>query len=870
MTVMATLRPDKERPASPRTTLAWTEPVWLTLRADLRRKWRAMLGLALLLGLISGVVLTAAAGAQRTSTAYPRLLAWANASQLAAIPAINFHVPTDYYEALARQPQVASLATAVLYQAALPAAGPTATSQLNVMSSPDHALGVSVDKVKVLSGRMFDPGTPDQAVIDPRLAALEHVGPGGRLRLLAVPNAPGTSNPDPAKAVPVSFLVTAVVMFDNQVVPYGGANGIAVGAPSALLSSFPVPGAATSMSYGNEAVVRLRPGASVMAFTAAADALAARYKDTAGQVLVNTDAAQVTATERAIRPQAIALGAFAALAGLIAFAVLGQLLGRQLAVDAAEFPVLRALGMPRGALVALSLARLAVVTVAGGIVAVVVAIAASPLMPVGPARLAEPDPGIDVNIALLGAGFAVIALAPLAVLGGSAWRTARQTGAPAGAAEPASASSRPSGLRQALHGAGSVTGGLGAAMAFEPGHGRTAVPVRSALAGSVIALAALTAAAVFGASLIDLVSTPRLYGQNWDAQLDLGYGGVPGIFGAKVMTAAGPSVAGYAAGNYGQLTIGDEVVPAIGLDQGTASPEGGSPEAPGQQAGYLTVLAGRVPAAADEIAFGAQTLRAIGGHLGETLLVTVDKLSSNTAVRRTMRIVGVVVLPNFGRGTFTPTDLGNGAVVTAAVLSERSAPNNETLCTTSATCYNFFLLRYRPGSDAAAVAARLTAAAQAGGCPPGQCPVISEQRPGEIENYASVRDTPLALAAVLIVLAVGSLAYVLLTTVRRRRRDLAVLKVLGLTRPQVRGVVAWQASTFAAVALLLGLPLGVLAGRLAWAVFAHDAGVPAAPDVPLDWVLLAIPATVALANLIAAWPGWRAARLRPAAVLRAE
>jgi hypothetical protein len=212
-------------------------------------------------------------------------------------------------------------------------------------------------------------------------------------------------------------------------------------------------------------------------------------------------------------------------------------------------------------------------------------------------------------------------------------------------------------------------------------------------------------------------------------------------------------------------------------------------------------------------------------------------------------------------------------VVTAAVLSERSAPNQGTLCTTSATCYNFFLLRYRPGTGGAAaavVAARLTAGAQAAGCPPGQCPVISEQRPGDIADYASVRDTPLVLAAVLIVLAVGTLAHVLLTTVRRRRRDLAVLKALGLTRRQVRGVVAWEASAFAAVALLFGLPLGVLAGRLAWAVFANDAGVPPVADVPLDWALLAIPATVALANVIAAWPGRRAARLRPAVVLRAE
>ena len=56
--------------------------VWLKLRVDVRVRWRALAGLALLLGLVGGVVLTAAAGARRTDTAYPRLLQWANAAQV--------------------------------------------------------------------------------------------------------------------------------------------------------------------------------------------------------------------------------------------------------------------------------------------------------------------------------------------------------------------------------------------------------------------------------------------------------------------------------------------------------------------------------------------------------------------------------------------------------------------------------------------------------------------------------------------------------------------------------------------------------------------------------------------------------------------
>ena len=92
------------------------------------------------------------------------------------------------------------------------------------------------------------------------------------------------------------------------------------------------------------------------------------------------------------------------------------MLSRQLALDAADFPILRALGLQRPSLVALSLTRLGIVTVTGAVLAVAVAIAASPLMPIGPARLAEPHPGVEVNLAILAAGFAVIALLPLAVL----------------------------------------------------------------------------------------------------------------------------------------------------------------------------------------------------------------------------------------------------------------------------------------------------------------------------------------------------------------------------------------------------------------------------------------------------------------------
>jgi hypothetical protein len=53
--------------------------IWLFLRAESRRRWRAWLSLALIVGVFAGGVVTAAAGAQRTGSAYARFLDWSKA-----------------------------------------------------------------------------------------------------------------------------------------------------------------------------------------------------------------------------------------------------------------------------------------------------------------------------------------------------------------------------------------------------------------------------------------------------------------------------------------------------------------------------------------------------------------------------------------------------------------------------------------------------------------------------------------------------------------------------------------------------------------------------------------------------------------------
>jgi ABC-type lipoprotein release transport system permease subunit len=822
------------------------EAVWLRLRAELRRQWRVSLALAALLGVIGGIALTAAAGARRTDTAYPRLLHWSHAADLAVNPLWpGFH---GYFRRIARLPEVSSADGTAFLQMSLPGPGASPFSGLVAEASPFGGEGTAVNRVRVLAGRVFNPADPRAVMISRALADRAHVGPGGTLHLIGYPqqvtDRPQQGSP-PAHADRLAFRVSAVVVFDDEIVP---ANS-ELAEPRVLLSpAFARTRQARSFNpAGGTGYVVLRPGADADAFTRQATALARPYR--VGRVQVVRLATAYSAAQRAIRPEAAALAIFAALAGLVALAIIVQLLSRQVMLDSAEFPVLRALGMTRSRLTVLSLARVAVVTVTGGAIAVGVAVAASPLMPIGPARLAEPSPGVEVNLAILGTGFAVIATAPLLLMVPAALRAAARAGGPLGLAEP-TAPVRSSRLGPALGLAGSVPGSVGVRMAFEPGHGRTAVPVRSALVGTTVAVAAVVAATVFGASLLGLVGTPHRYGQNWDQELDLQVGSVPLAQGSKVLARI-DALAGYAAGDYGQVTVaargGGTVVPAIGLDQVRGH-------------GFLTMLAGRAPSGPHEIALGPRTLRTLGLRVGQRAEVDANGRTSQ------MQVVGSAVLAGFSVGGGSATDLGSGAVVSASVLSQPSPP----LCAGGATCYNFFLLRYRPGTSLHAVGARLKTAVTKAGCPPGLCLVTTDQRPSDVRDYTGVRDTPLVLGAVLALLAVGVLAHVLATGVRRRRRDLALLKTLGLLRPQLLQVVSWQASALAAVALLAGLPLGVAAGRWAWALFASSAGVEPEADVPVALVLLIIPVTLILANLIAAVPGWAAARIRPALILRSE
>ncbi|HTI25409.1 MAG TPA: FtsX-like permease family protein, partial [Kutzneria sp.] len=96
------------------------------------------------------------------------------------------------------------------------------------------------------------------------------------------------------------------------------------------------------------------------------------------------------------------------------------------------------------------------------------------------------------------------------------------------------------------------------------------------------------------------------------------------------------------------------------------------------------------------------------------------------------------------------------------------------------------------------------------------------------------------------------------------------LNALGMLRRQISAITAWQVSALTGLALLAGLPLGVAAGRLSWALFGYDLGIPPGTITPTLALMVMTPTVIVIANAVAFWPGRTAARLSPADVLRAE
>ena len=521
---------------------------------------------------------------------------------------------------------------------------------------------------------------------------------------------------------------------------------------------------------------------------------------------------------------------FGAVAGVASVIVVGQVLARQVAADAAENPTLAALGLDRRQLLLVAFARPVVIALAGAAVAVATAVAFSPIFPLGLARRAEIHPGVSVNVAVLAVGFVAVVVVVLLRALLQAWAEAR-TGSVRHADQ---AHARPARFTDAMANSGlGPAATVGAAMSFERGRG---IAFRATVVGVAVAVAGVVAAVTFGVSLHHLVDTPSQQGWSWDVFVgnpnSQGDPGDPDSIRRKLASklAANPNVGGYSGfALVESITLDGRQVNIAGVDAVKGSV-------------FPPIIEGRPPSAPDEIVLGRDPLRQLHRRVGQTVIA---RSGDNSA---TMRIVGVWMQP-------TASDLsdklsgGGGATLAGVRALVPAAPVYQ------------FAVRYRTGVDrqAAFRSIRNDIGRE----------VLRPYPAGDVSNLAQVDFLPYVLAAFLVTLALGALGLSLLTSVRRHRRDLAVLKAIGFAPHQVAATVAWQAAILVVVALVVGMPAGVALGRWTWHLVADNIGSVSPPVVPIA-VLLVVPATLLIASLLAAGMGWAASRVRPATTLRTE
>jgi ABC-type lipoprotein release transport system permease subunit len=802
--------------------------------------------LALFVGLAAGAVLAFTAAARRTDTAYERFLTSQRGydvlvpltrTQFSAEGELETDLVAVYDAADVRElPEVADAAEFSSFFVSVGAG-------VGVMLPKDDSIGSKINEFKLLEGRRPDPEEPTEVVVGFEYANQYGVGVGDTIPLIDAqyfePPPPGI-DPETVDDIVARRDRILEIAPDNQLHIVGieaspgefppqieGTGRYIVHASPAL---YPYRAELGALSEAGDALmVRLRNGeADVDRFLRGLDRLGGGGD---ADVLLQRDF--TAPVDRSLHTQAVALQLLALLAAIVAALVLGQLLARLTFVESSDHRTLAALGLSPGQRFGLGLLRAAAIAVAAIPVTLVLATLLSPIFPVGLARTAEPAPGIDVDPAVFALGALVVVVLVVLLAAWPSWRASR-----AGAATATAPPTRVS-FASRLSAARSVPlpVSTGVRMALDPGSGRSAVPVLSSLVGVTLGIVTLVATITFGACLAHLLDTPALYGKSWDVEVTTYDGTLASSRGEQALS-GDRRIEGVATGNFRiSFSVDGRQVDGLAIDQRSSDFN-------------PTILEGRPPRTADEVVLGTRTMREAGVGIGDRVrvgLYTIDRRPLP------MRVVGRAVFPVFG----ITGQLGDGALVNVAgarrISRDLADPEQTSV-----------LVRLADGTDPERLAGELSGELDT------NVFLITQGAPSDILNFGRVEATPYILGAFLAVLATATLALLLASATRRRRRELAVLKTLGFQRAQVRATVAWQATTLAVVALVVGVPLGIAVGRWAWTLFADQLGVVVVTPTPWLPVLLLIPAGVLVANLVAAVPAASAARTRPAVVLRAE
>jgi ABC-type lipoprotein release transport system permease subunit len=619
---------------------------WYRLRCGLRSRWRASAGLAVVLAVLVGVVLTLAAGAVRTLTAPDRYVSSQGARPDASVEQASGPPRTAELASLPAVDEAHGMT--FVFGGLVPEDGrPDEGDRLDALVFAGSHLATGA---RLVEGREPDPETPGEFVATRSFVESAQAAVGQKYDLWVIPQGPAAALGFDAEDQAVRLLgATLVGLVDG---PSELQDGYPIAVfPETLLDAGDVGIAATPIA------VTLVPGATLRDLRTQIDGL--RNPDQFG-----IDPGDLVPSEvrDAVSAQGQGLAIQALIACVASIVVLGQLLGRQVRRAEAERLVLSAMGMTRSQVAADPLLDAAAPTFAGASAGVGLAYLASGLFPRGFVLHIEPDPGRRFETLVLVPAALVVAVLVLAwVLVAVAVMDNARSGI-----------GRPTGVDTVARRL-PVRAATALRFAFTR-QAREPTRPMAAVVGAALVVAILAGALTFGASLGDMVERPARWGADFDLVLGQGGGALPDDVRTRIES--DPDVAA--------LTLFGTIITTVetdGFDVTGMLPVVGS-TAP-------HVFEGRLAEGADEIVIGRVVARRLGVGVGDDLEVV------GPAGPRTLRITGLAVLPGVEGGD----GVGEGGLVTfdgVRRLDPSAAP-------TAAA------IRLRPGAAPDAAAERLSA-----------------------------------------------------------------------------------------------------------------------------------------------------------------
>ncbi len=805
----------------------------LWARHELRARWRSVLVLGLLTGLAAAVSLAALAGARRSATAFDRLRDATDAAD-AVIFASQVDIFAPDWEPIAELPYVEAAGSFGITFAPI-VEGPPGKDLENIgyFTVPYGGWRTEIDRPVIVEGRAPDPNNPYEVLASPegRDVGIEV----GQEYVIALPSEEQVANVDlfsepEGERVTVRVVGFGTSTFERAVIPVTDGDGFVT--TPAFDDRYSSPS-----TFIDNLLVRFKPGQGSVAEL---EADARRIFDSPKLPVLDTSAVSKRITN-GTDLEATGLAMFGVAVALAASVLIGQALTRSVRAGAADAPTLRSMGFTRRNLArAQALPHLPVVAV-GALVGFVGAVALSPRFPIGLSRSVDPDVGVHVDWLVLGAGLALM----IVVLVVTIALTARRATAPMPATRP----TRRSKLVALLTSLGAhppVT--LGASLALEPGRDRRALPTRPALAGIAVGVLGVVGAQTLLAGMNDAIDNPARFGAVWDVEtFPEDTAGLDGWEAAMDVVDGTDGVVESAMAARGLIVIDGVTQPAYAI-----TPRVGSIE--------YTVLDGRRPVAPGEIALGPATAGEYGVSIGDTVTATGADDSETQ-----LEVVGTVLLPttphsSYDQGAWLALD--ELEALAGAPVGEL-APGADEFDLPPVVPRHLAVLDDPARRDEVALSLIEQFEGQL---------IMSEPatEPIDINSLRNVRSLPVLFAVFTTMLALGTVAHVCVSTVRRRGTDLAVLRALGMTPHNTRAVLAWQATTLSVLGLLVGLPLGVIVGRTVWRVIADVTPLLFVAPLAGLVLVLAVPITFAAANALALVPARRAARIRPAELLHTE